>query len=32
MPVRKKTCIGQSPLSRLVRKGNRRKRYRGQGK
>lgn len=30
--VKKKTSIGNSPFSKNVRKGNRRSRYRGQGK
>jgi len=30
--IKKKTNIGNSPLSKLTRKGNTRKKYRGQGK
>lgn len=30
--IKKKTSIGQSSLSKLTRKGNTRKKYRGQGK
>lgn len=30
--VKKKTSIGNSPLSKTTRNGNRRKAYRGQGK